>query len=359
MTWIWVLAALAFLAVMFLLGIAAALAFRKPHAPDRRTGADRRGGGDRRQGAGSSDRPQREIWTDEQRVAYRREHNLPDPDPNDTGVWTPERRAAYRREHGLPIPPDEDLSSPHHHERRVAERRKGERRKKQPWWPKATVITSAALLSIIGVVAYAESSVPSIFNDTNPALSGSGWAKCDTPITWSIDTSRLTPEQAKLAEAQMTEDFTKWGQASGLTFKYAGQIPTTYDDTKYVLTSDQHPSDRHIYVAFLRDSDSSLLDTRTVGFATPTKVFASGKEIVEGSVVLSIDYITKVNKQHRASLYLHELGHALGLGHGGEKADAMYYIVDTTNELSPADIAGIKSLTKVCPTEVPASSPAG
>jgi hypothetical protein len=30
----------------------------------------------------------------------------------------------------------------------------------------------------------------------------------------------------------------------------------------------------------------------------------------------------------------------------------MYYIVDVTNELSPADISGIKALTKVCPTQV-------
>lgn len=359
MTWIWVLAALAFLAVMFLLGIAAALAFRKPHAPDRRKGADRRGGNDRRQGAGGTERPQREIWTEEQRIAYRREHNLPDPDPNDTGIWTAERRAAYRREHNLPIPEDEDVTSAHHHERRVEERRKGERRKKKPWWPKATVVTSAAILSVIGVVAYAETSVPSIFSDTNPALSGSGWARCDTPITWSIDTSRLTPAEAKMAESQMNEDFAKWGQASGLSFKFVGEIPTTYNDTKYTLSSDQHPSDRHIYVSFLHDSDSTLLDDRTVGFATPTKVFANNKEIVEGSVVLSVDYIAKVNKLHRQSLYLHELGHALGLGHGGEKSDAMYYIVDTTNELSPADIAGIKALTKVCPTQVPASAPAG
>ena len=30
----------------------------------------------------------------------------------------------------------------------------GERRKKQPWWPKATTITSAVILSVIGGVNY-------------------------------------------------------------------------------------------------------------------------------------------------------------------------------------------------------------
>jgi hypothetical protein len=167
-------------------------------------------------------------------------------------------------------------------------------------------------------------------------------------VTWSLDTSRLAPAEAKVAVSQMTGDFVKWGAASGLTFQYAGEVTTTYDDTTYAVSSGVHPSDRHIYVTFLRDTDSSLLDARTVGFATPTKVYQESKEIVEGSVVLSIDYVKKANRLHRSSLYLHELGHALGLGHGSTNDDAMYYLVDTTNDLSPADVAGIKALTQVC-----------
>jgi hypothetical protein len=119
-----------------------------------------------------------------------------------------------------------------------------------------------------------------------------------------------------------------------------------------VVSGTTHPSDRHIFVAFLNDADSSMLDSRTVGMASPTKVFAGKKEIVEGSVVLEIEYVKKANRLHQSSLYLHEVGHALGLGHGAGAKDTMFYIVDTTNELSPSDIAGIKALTKVCPTAV-------
>jgi hypothetical protein len=353
MTWMWVVL---FLVVIFAMGIGTALAFRKPHAPDRRVGGDRRQGdrrrGDRRSGGPNSAAP-RELWTEERRAAFRVEHGLPTPDPHDTSVWTDERRAQYRALHGFPRPDIDSGLARHSVDRRQGERRKGERRKKQPWWPKATVVTSAVLLSIIGVVAYGETQVPSIFNDSNPALSGSGWANCETPVTWSLDTSRLSPSDAAVAVEQMTGDFTKWGQASGLKFKYVGEIPTIYSDSTFVLSSDTHPSDRHIFVAFLHDADSSMLDERTVGMASPTKVFASDKEIVEGSVVLEIEYVKKANRLHRSSLYLHEMGHALGLGHGGTAKDTMYYIVDTTNELSPADIAGIKALTKVCSTSVP------
>jgi hypothetical protein len=213
-------------------------------------------------------------------------------------------------------------------------------------------VTAATLLSIIGVVAYGESQVPSIFDSSNPTLSGSGWARCDTPVTWSLDTSRLSPAEAAVAVDQMTSDFTKWGAASGLTFQYAGELPTTYDDTTLAVAGGPAPSGRHIFVTFLHDADSSMLDDRTVGFATPSKVYPGSKEIVEGSVALSIEYVMKANRRHRSSLYLHEIGHALGLGHGDASKDAMYYIVDTTNELSPADISGIKALTKVCPTQV-------
>jgi hypothetical protein len=125
-------------------------------------------------------------------------------------------------------------------------------------------------------------------------------------------------------------------------------VPVVYDDTNYVVTSDVHPSARHIYVAFLQDAESTLLDKRTVGFASPTKVWKDSKEITEGSVVLSIDYVKKINRDKQSALYLHELGHALGLGHGTSDQNVMYYLVDDNNTLSPGDIEGIRNLVKAC-----------
>jgi hypothetical protein len=234
-------------------------------------------------------------------------------------------------------------------ERRAADRRSGvDRRRGKPLWQLATVVVSAAVLSIIGVVAYAESQVASIFVGQSPELINSGWAACDVPITWSMDTSRLTPADAAIAQKQLTEDLAKWGAASGLTFQYVGEVPVTYDDTNYVVTSDVHPSERHLYIAFLNDAESTLLDTRTVGFASPTKVWKDSKEITEGSVVLSIDYVKKTARAKQSALYLHELGHALGLGHGTSEENVMYYLVDNNNTLSPGDVEGIRNLVKAC-----------
>jgi hypothetical protein len=258
----------------------------------------------------------------------------------------PERRQGDRRQRDRRT--GRHASPPGGVERRGADRRQGERRRGKPAWQLATVVVSAAFLSIIGVVAYAESQVASIFVGSAPELINSGWADCDTPVTWSVDTSRLSAADKQIAITQFTSDFAKWGAASGLEFQHVGEVPVVYDDTNYVVTSEVHPSERHIYVAFLQDAESSLLDTRTVGFASPTKVWQDAKEIVEGSVVLSIDYVKKINKARQSALYLHELGHALGLGHGTSDQNVMYYLVDDNNTLSPGDVEGIRNLIKAC-----------
>lgn len=236
-------------------------------------------------------------------------------------------------------------------DRRRSDRRVHDRRKGKPAWQLATVVVSAVFLSIVGVVAYAESQVASIFAGSAPDLINSGWADCDTPITWSLDTSRVSAADARIARSQFTQDFAKWGTVSGLDFQFVGEVPVIYDDSTFVVTSDVHPSERHVYIAFLPQKDSSLLDQRTVGFASPTKVWKDSKQIVEGSIVLSIEYVKKASAQQRSAVYLHELGHVLGLGHGTSPDNVMYYLVDDNNTLSPGDIEGIRSLIKACKSE--------
>jgi hypothetical protein len=291
--------------VAFGLGMVSVLYFQRTHPPDRRHG-------DRREG--------------ERREGDRREGHLRE---GSSGATMPERRAAAP-------------------ERRRTDRRSRDRRRGKPAWQFATVVVSAVFLSVIGVVAYAESQVASIFAGSAPDLIDSGWADCDTPITWSMDASRITAADARTARAQLTKDLSKWAEVSGLDFQFVGEVPVIYNDTTYVVTSEVHPSPRHIYIAFLRDQDSSLLDQRTVGFASPTRVWKDSKQIVEGSMVLGIEYVKRASAQQRSAVYLHELGHVLGLGHGTEPENVMYYLVDGNNTLSPGDVEGIRNLIKAC-----------
>lgn len=263
-------------------------------------------------------------------------HKPTGPDRRTTDRRTGDRRGAHEQ-HGTDAL-----------ERRQADRRRGERRKPRPLWPSVSVVVATLVLSGVAALAYAESQVESFFARSQPELIGAGWADCETPITWSVDSSRLRPDQATAAVSALRKDFSKWSTTSGLNFRFAGEVPVSYDDSDFSLSSVRHPSERHIFIAFLPNDDSSLLDSRTVGFAMPTDVMLNGKEIVEGSIVLSSEYVTKVANRRETALYLHEIGHALGLGHGTEKADVMYYIVDRTNELSPADIAGIRAIIQAC-----------
>ena len=293
--WIWILAIVLVLG-LWILGFFSARALRKPGPPDRRIG-------DRREGPRRAQEP----------VQAPRE-----------GAPPVERRT------------------------RGPDRRGRDRRRGRKLWPIVTVLVSSMMLAGIGVVTYAETRVGSFFAESRPELVGSGWADCSTPVTWSLDTTRLSPEEARMASAQMTKDFAKWAAASGLNFQFVGEVPIVYDDATLQVTSTVHPSDRHIFVGFLHDADSSFIDSRTVGFAAPSKVFVNRKEIVEGSIILSVEYVGKVSGKKESALYLHEMGHALGLGHGEEKADVMYPIVGTNNDLSPADIEGIRALVQAC-----------
>ena len=110
-------------------------------------------------------------------------------------------------------------------DRRQGDRRQGDRRKPKPLWQLATVVVAGVFLSLVGVVAYAESQVASIFADSAPELINSGWADCDTPITWSTDLSRVAEADRQVAIDQMTSDLARWGEVSGLEFQFVGEVP--------------------------------------------------------------------------------------------------------------------------------------
>ena len=77
-------------------------------------------------------------------------------------------------------------------------------------------------------------------------------------------------------------------------------------------------------------------------------MISSAPEIIGGSAAFRVDYIEYASKTESRALLLHELGHALGLGHSGDKKSVVYPIVSTNVKLSAGDVAGIRAFTKNC-----------
>ncbi|MBI1349888.1 MAG: matrixin family metalloprotease [Actinomycetales bacterium] len=192
----------------------------------------------------------------------------------------------------------------------------------------------------------------SIFADQAPTLSGAGWATCPSPITWSVDTSALPADEVDAQVANLQAAFDVWSQASGLVFQYAGTTSLTYDDGAFNVTAADGSAqpERSIYLDFVRDSASARLGNGVVGLASPSAVWQSSMEIVNGEAVFLSDYVSQASDSEATALYVHELGHILGLGHAAESQNRMYGIVKDQSALGAGDINGVQSMLKPCTT---------
>ena len=85
-----------------------------------------------------------------------------------------------------------------------------------------------------------------------------------------------------------------------------------------------------------------------VGLGSPSTVWSSSKEIVNGTAVFRTDHIKRSGAREAKALYLHELGHVLGLGHADDAANIMYGVVTDDTELGAGDTNGVRTMTKPC-----------
>ena len=190
----------------------------------------------------------------------------------------------------------------------------------------------------------------SIFAGQAPALVEAGWSSCSAPITWSVDTRGLSADEAAAQIANLEWAFGQWAQVSGLSFQYAGTTTLAYDDSAFSLkpADGSSAASRHVYLAFVADSDSDRMGGGVVGLGSPSTVWPTTKEIVNGTAVFRTDHVKKAGTREAKALYLHELGHVLGLGHANDAANIMYGVVADDTELGAGDTNGVRSMVKPC-----------
>ncbi|MHB1165172.1 MAG: matrixin family metalloprotease [Candidatus Nanopelagicales bacterium] len=189
----------------------------------------------------------------------------------------------------------------------------------------------------------------SIFAQT-PDLIDSGWSLCESPIRWSVDTGGLNAAQSKREVANLRWALSLWSRASGLNFAFAGTTALTFDEDAFSLTPVDGPTsqDRQMFFDFIPAKGAAVLGGETVAAGSPSSVVMDSKEIVAGTGVFETEHIKKVTSRQARSLYLHEIGHLLGLAHAQSARNVMYPIVTEQIRLGPGDVNGVKAMTKPC-----------
>jgi hypothetical protein len=184
-------------------------------------------------------------------------------------------------------------------------------------------------------------------------LAEAGWSTCST-LTWTVDVTGLTTRQARIEVRALKMAWATWSASAGIRVEYSGRERLAYDPSTYGLrpVGGAPRTDHHVYIAFKTTSQVPIMARNAVGLAMPTAVIPATQEITAGMTIFRRGYVVEQRRNSPdriAHLYIHELGHVLGLGHAGSARNVMHPTLGELTRLGDGDAAGIRDITRPCP----------
>jgi hypothetical protein len=171
------------------------------------------------------------------------------------------------------------------------------------------------------------------------------------PVRWCAPTIRILLNEQNASMGALT-DFRKAlalvSAASGINLQVVGSTDLVANRTSHLREGDPYPA---VLVAWALPEESDLLipEASGVAVANPART-DSGMRLVTGAVVFNRDHDVLYRPgfgkgMTRGNLYLHELGHLLGLGHVNGDGELMAERIgsDTHAGLSAGDRAGLRA----------------
>jgi hypothetical protein len=219
------------------------------------------------------------------------------------------------------------------------------------WTALLTGLTALMAFALVAPGARASTDHSGFFTERD--LAQAGWSTCGEAITWSADVRGLTTREARGEITRLKLVWKTWSAASGIPVDFVGRESLVFDARTNGLRprSGSPRTDRHVYIAFKAPQQVPIMGANVVGLAMPTSVMMHTQEIRSGMAIFRRGY---VKEQRRTApdrvrhLYLHELGHVLGLGHARSEGNVMHPTLNSLTQLGEGDRTGIRARTQPC-----------
>lgn len=191
----------------------------------------------------------------------------------------------------------------------------------------------------------------------NGSSAFASWDRCLMPIRYKINTTNMPAG----ALADLQEALRRITAVSGYTFRFDGSttvMPRSSQDWFQPMvqtnptTGAISSNDADLYIAFSNAATTPALAGNVAAIGGPITYSPStsrGPKVLFGSLIVDTEapmldgFGTGV---YRGTIMMHELGHALNLGHASESVEVMYPNVGSTSKslFQKGDITGFRRL---------------